>query len=67
MTEKWTGGIYVTLANGRRWSGQWDFTSKIGCSKPSRVLRAARRALAEEKVVGRSRWVSYSIDVELPK
>jgi hypothetical protein len=67
MTEKWDGGIVVRLSNGSTWSADWTFTAKRGCSKPSRVLRAARRGMSEEKVRGRGRWLRYTISITLPK
>lgn len=59
------GEITVRLANGTTWEGAWDFSDRKGCSKPSRVLRAARRLMHTERIPGRARWRGYTLRIDL--
>lgn len=64
MTERWRGEIDIYLENGGRWSAAWVFTSRRGCSKPSKLLAAAKRAMLREKVRGRSKVRRYVLEIE---
>jgi hypothetical protein len=65
--QEWTGEIEVFLENGKTWRRGWDFKTRRACSKPAKVLAAAREDMKREKVDGRSSWTGYSIDVYFGK